>query len=177
MGKISIWEANKNLAIANKSRVSFAHNTSRTPIGYNPVTSKSRLRVTQGHWKRNHWIDHTRLPINRFIWRLILWWSWTVGWRSLKVIRTSTTRKLRCGFLFAFCSNYGRIFSYFGDIHRQIMAWHWNVGYRSLKVIESGTIWKLWYGFLFAFHSNSGHICRHFGDIQCQRMVWPWNWG
>jgi len=25
------------------------------------VTLKSRLRVTQGHWKRNHWIDHTRL--------------------------------------------------------------------------------------------------------------------
>jgi len=27
----------------------------------NPVILKSRLRVTQGHWKRNHWIDHTRL--------------------------------------------------------------------------------------------------------------------
>jgi len=28
---------------------------------YYTVTLKSRLRVTQGHWKRNHWIDHTRL--------------------------------------------------------------------------------------------------------------------
>ena len=27
----------------------------------NPVTIKSRLRVTQGHWKQNHWVDHTRL--------------------------------------------------------------------------------------------------------------------
>ena len=45
--------SNKNLAIANRSRVSCAHS--------NPVTLKSRLRVTQGHWKRNHWIDHTRL--------------------------------------------------------------------------------------------------------------------
>jgi len=27
------------------------------------MTLKSRLRVTQGHWKRNHWIDHTRLTI------------------------------------------------------------------------------------------------------------------
>jgi len=27
----------------------------------NPVTLKSRLTVTQGHWKRNHWVDHTRL--------------------------------------------------------------------------------------------------------------------
>ena len=25
------------------------------------MTLKSRLRLTQGHWKRNHWIDHTRL--------------------------------------------------------------------------------------------------------------------
>jgi len=29
---------------------------------------KSRLRVTQGHWKRNHWTDHTRLTISRVIW-------------------------------------------------------------------------------------------------------------
>ena len=29
------------------------------------VTLKSRLRVTQGHWKRNHWVDHTRLTISR----------------------------------------------------------------------------------------------------------------
>ena len=29
------------------------------------VTLKSRLRVTQGHWKRNHWIDHTRLSSRR----------------------------------------------------------------------------------------------------------------
>jgi len=28
---------------------------------YYTVTLISRLRVTQGHWKRNHWIDHTRL--------------------------------------------------------------------------------------------------------------------
>ena len=31
------------------------------------VTLKSRLRVTQGHWKRNRWIDHTRLTISRII--------------------------------------------------------------------------------------------------------------
>jgi len=23
------------------------------------MTLKSRSRVTQGHWKRNYWIDHT----------------------------------------------------------------------------------------------------------------------
>jgi len=32
-----------------------------------PVTLKSRLRVTKGHCKRNHWTDHTRLSINRVI--------------------------------------------------------------------------------------------------------------
>ena len=29
------------------------------------VTLKSTLRATQGHWKRNHWTDHTRLTISR----------------------------------------------------------------------------------------------------------------
>ena len=27
-------------------------------INDNPVTLKSRLRVTQSHGKRNHWVDH-----------------------------------------------------------------------------------------------------------------------
>ena len=35
----------------------------------NPVTLKSRLTVTQGHWKRNHRVDHTRLTIRRVIGR------------------------------------------------------------------------------------------------------------
>jgi len=36
------------------------------------VTLKSTLRVTEGHWKRNHWTDHTRLTIKRVIGRWIL---------------------------------------------------------------------------------------------------------
>ena len=32
-----------------------------------PVTLRSRLKVTQGHWKQNHWIDHPRLTISRVI--------------------------------------------------------------------------------------------------------------
>jgi len=63
---------NKNLAIANRSRVSCAHNTSR------PVTLKFRLRVSQGHLKRNHWVDYTRLTISRVIWRWISSWPWNV---------------------------------------------------------------------------------------------------
>jgi len=38
------------------------------------VTLKSTLRVTQGHWKRNHWTDHIRLTIRRVIGRWILSW-------------------------------------------------------------------------------------------------------
>ena len=34
---------------------------------YYTVTLKSRLSVTQGHWKQNHWIDHTRLSSDRVI--------------------------------------------------------------------------------------------------------------
>ena len=36
------------------------------------VTLKSTLRAIQGHWKRNHWTDHTRLTIRRVIGRWIL---------------------------------------------------------------------------------------------------------
>jgi len=55
---------NKNLAITNRSRVSctqYADGIYRHKCY--TVTSKSRLRVTQGHWKQNHWTDHTRLSI------------------------------------------------------------------------------------------------------------------
>jgi len=45
---------------------------------YYTVTLKTRL-VTQGHWKRNHWIDHTRLCSSRVIWRWILLWPSNVG--------------------------------------------------------------------------------------------------
>jgi len=36
-------------------------------INSNPVTLKSRLNVTQGHWKGKHWIGHTRITISRVI--------------------------------------------------------------------------------------------------------------
>jgi len=55
---------NKNLAIANRSRVSctqYVEGIHRPK--YYTVTLKSRLKVTQGHWKRNHWTDHTRLIV------------------------------------------------------------------------------------------------------------------
>ena len=52
----------------------------------NPVTLKSRLRASQGHWKRNNWADHIRFTISRIIWCWILSWLWNVGQRSLDVI-------------------------------------------------------------------------------------------
>jgi len=62
------FSCNRNLAIANRSRVTCAHNTL---MAYRPkyyaVTLKCSLRVTQGHWKRNQWIDHTWLTISRVI--------------------------------------------------------------------------------------------------------------
>ena len=54
------------------------------------VTLKSTLRVTQGHWKRNHWTDHTWLTVRRVIGHWILSWPWNVGQRSLKVIESGS---------------------------------------------------------------------------------------
>jgi len=47
--------------IARKLRTQFVEGIS--------VTLKSTLRVSQSHWKRNHWADHTRLTIRRVIGR------------------------------------------------------------------------------------------------------------
>ena len=60
----------------------------------------------------------------------IIWysWPWNLGLRSLEVIQTGTTRKLRCGFLFAFHINYGRIFNRLWDIQRQRIASPWKLG-------------------------------------------------
>jgi len=52
---------NENLSyrqqIAHQLRTQYAEGIYRHK--YYTVTLKSRLIVTQGHWKRDHWIDHT----------------------------------------------------------------------------------------------------------------------
>jgi len=48
--------------IARKLRTQYAEGIYRHK--YYTVNLKSRLRITQGHWKRNYWIDHTRLAIS-----------------------------------------------------------------------------------------------------------------
>ena len=73
---------------------------------------------------------------------------------EVKVIETGTICKLRYGFLFAFPSNYGRIFSHFGDIQRQRMTWPWNLGLGSFKDIENGMVQQTMYDFLLVRHCN-----------------------
>ena len=85
---------------------------------------KSRLRVTQGHWKQNHSMDHTRL-ICRVIWCWILLWPWNMGQSSLKVIENGTIWKLGYGFLFAFHSTYGRIFIFSVKEWPDLEIWVW----------------------------------------------------
>jgi len=72
-------KGNKNVAISNRSRERTQYNEGIYMHKYYTVTLKSRLSVTQGHWKQNQWIDHTRLSSSRVIWRLILLWPWNVG--------------------------------------------------------------------------------------------------
>jgi len=125
-----VWPVKQELSyrqqIARQLRTQYAEGIYR--LKYYTVTLISRLRVSQGHWKRNHRIDHTRLSNSRVIWRWILLWPWNLGKRSLKVIESGTIWKLWYDFLFAFHSNYGRMFSHFGDIQCQTMAWPWKPG-------------------------------------------------
>jgi len=46
----------------------------------------------------------------------IIPWPWNLAYRSLKVIESCAIRKLGCGFLFAFHSNYGAILYRLRDI-------------------------------------------------------------
>ena len=74
---IILQELSYRQQIARQLRTQYAEGIYRHK--YYTVTLKSRLRVTQGHWKRNHWVDHTRLSSSRVIWRWILLWPWNVG--------------------------------------------------------------------------------------------------
>ena len=79
--------------------------------------------VFQGYWKWRRSIGHIRLSIGwPFLCCTILElfdveysWPWNLSYRSLKIIQTSTIRKLGRGFLFAFYSNYGSMLHHFRD--------------------------------------------------------------
>ena len=55
--ELRCWKINRdfknNLAIANRSRTQYVESSHRPK--YYTMTLKSRLRVTRGHWKWNHW--------------------------------------------------------------------------------------------------------------------------
>ena len=60
-----VQELSYGQQITHQLRTQYAEDIYR--LKYYTVTLKSRLRVTQGHWKWNHWIDHTRLSSSRVI--------------------------------------------------------------------------------------------------------------
>jgi len=51
--------------IARQLRTQYAEGIYR--LKYYTMTLKSRLKVTEGHWKLNLWIDHTRVSSSRVI--------------------------------------------------------------------------------------------------------------
>jgi len=61
----------KELELSYRKQIARQLRTQYVEGNYRPkfytVTLKSRLRVTQGHCKRNHWIDHTQLSSSRVI--------------------------------------------------------------------------------------------------------------
>ena len=63
-----------------------------------------------------------------------------MGQRSLKVIEISVIRKLGCGFLFAFYSNYGRIGAYVAVCEIfSVKEWR-DLENQVVQVIENGAV-------------------------------------
>jgi len=127
------------------------------------MTLKSRLRVTQGHWKRNHWIDHTRPTISRGVWRWILLWPWNVGSghsRSLKVISFESLGTVSYSpsiVTMAVSLDISEIFS--------VKEWP------DLEIL----VWQTMYNVLLVRHCNYSSILYHFRVIWRWVISWPWN--
>ena len=100
----------------------------------NGMTFKSGLKVVQGRWKWCRSIDHIRLFIGRPLQYSCMLCHFQVIWRwiivTLKVTKGHSNwyqSKAWGGLLFAFHSNYGRIFNRLWDIQRQRITWSWNL--------------------------------------------------
>ena len=75
-------------------------------------------------------VGHCKYMYSCMLYHFQVIWHWIIVTlkRSLKIIQTGTIRKLRCGFLFVFHSNCGRIFNRLWDIQCQSMALPWKLG-------------------------------------------------
>jgi len=109
--KSGTWEDKQELSyrkqIARQLRTHYVEGIYRPK--YCTVTLKSKLWVARGHWKRNHWIDHI-LELRVYDVEYYRDLEMRVSGHQLWV--SGTIWKLGYGFLFAFHSNYGRIFSH-----------------------------------------------------------------
>jgi len=150
------------------------------------VTLKSRLKITQGHWKRNHRINHTQLTISRLFdveyYRDLEMWV-RGHWRSLKMVRFESIGTVS----YSLCTvYYGRTISHFGDSQRRRMTWPWNLGLGSFKFIENDAVrWNV-YDFLLVRHCKYRSIFIIFELLTSNNIVTSksglevtqdhWNW-
>jgi len=123
----------------------------------NPVTLKYRLTVTQGNWKRNHWVDNTRLTTTRGIGR----WIFSVKkWRDLENQVRGRSRSLKVA---PFDRPYATFYwSTIVNIALSCTIFEFYTLKSGLEVTQchwAGAIRKLECGFLFDFYSNCGRIC------------------
>jgi len=111
----------------------------------NGVTLKLEVGVVQDHckWRRSidHYdfllVGHCKYCCRLYHFQVIWCWIIMTLKRSLKIIQTGSIWKLGCGFLFAFHSNYGRIFNRLWDIQRQRTLDNRVKGcWRSLKMVS-----------------------------------------
>ena len=86
------------------------------------MTLTSKLSVTQGHWKRNHWIDHIHVLLLVELFDVEYYRDlemWVRGHsRSLKVVPFESLGTVS----YSPSIVTGRIGSHFGDIQRKRMA-------------------------------------------------------
>ena len=84
-------------------------------------------------------IGHCKYSCMLYHFQVILRWIIVTLKRSLKVIQTGTIRKLGCGFLFAFHSNYGRVFNRLWDSSSKYTV-TLKTGFGVVQVIETGAV-------------------------------------
>ena len=123
------------ISLSQTDRASAAH-TIRWGINSNPVTLKSRLRVTQGHWKWYHLKAWVRCPMRLYgrifrhfghIQRQRMTWPWNLGLGSSKVIEDGAVRQTMYDFSLVRHCNYSSILYRLRIIWRWIISWPWNM--------------------------------------------------